>query len=413
MRGVAIDAVRARRAWEQRFVLVLALAVVVALCAARDASAYTLTLAFPDGQAMTYGSACAGAGCLARGDDLRATNAAGEVSLPGRPRTVEYRRDGIALAKAPPGAASGRLEATGDHGAVVLPRLLTGAAPATDAAESDLVARVNEARDARGLPLAQLNDRLAVSADLQAAWLARSAITWEQAELMHTGPFGATLAFRHAEASLPEPTAGAEVAEVGGSSAEAVSDWMASARHRAALLAPGVLLIGAARVESFIVVQTHPPCGGCAEAGTGARTAPTAQPQTGPAPPPAATAPPPARAAKPAAGAARPPAPPARTAGTSVVADSPACAREQLAVRRLAGDGRRVRARVRTTCLRPKNRYVLIVRQSRNGRVLAARAVARAGAMTLWLRPTSRARSLRIELVRDRRVAAARSLSLR
>jgi cysteine-rich secretory family protein len=428
MRGVDMDVGRARRAWGQRRALVLALAVVFAvLFAARDASAYTLTLTFPDGEPMTYGSACGGAGCLARGDDLRPTNAAGEVVLAGRPRAVEYRRDGIALLQAPPGAAAGRLAATGDRDSVLLPRLLAGAAPATDAAEFDLVARVNEARDADGLPLAQLNDRLAASADLQAAWLARNAITWSQPQLMHIGPFATTLAFRHAEVSLPDPGVGSEVAEVGGSSAEALADWMASPPHRASLLQPGPLLIGAARAGSFIVVQTHPPCAGCAQAGSGAWTAPTAPSPAGPEQPPAATAPrpagaarppagaarPPAGAARPPAGAARPPAPPARTAGTGDVAGSPACTRERLAVRRLAGDRRRVRARVRATCLRPGHRYVLVVRRNRGGHVLASRTVDRAGAMTLRLRPASRARSLRFELRRDRRAVAARSLSLR
>jgi hypothetical protein len=416
-----MDVGRARCAWEQRRVLVLALAVVFAvLFAARDASAYTLTLTFPDGEPMTYGSACAGAGCLARGDDLRPANGAGEVVLAGRPRAVEYRRDGIALMQAPPGAAAGRLAATGDRDSVVLPRLLAGAAPATDAAESDLVARVNEARDADGLPLAQLNDRLAASADLQAAWLARNAIPWAQPQLMHVGPFATTLAFRHAEVSLPDPGVGSEVAEVGGSSAEALADWMASPPHRALLLQPGPLLIGAARAGSFVVVQTHPPCGGCAQAGSGARMADAAQSPAGLEQPPAAAAPPPAGAARsPAgaarspAGAARPPAPPARTARTGDVAGSPACTRERLAVRRLAGDRRRVRAHVRVTCQRPGHRYVLVVRQNRGRHVLASRTVDRAGAMTLRLRPASGARSLRFELRRDRRAVAARSLSLR
>ncbi|MDX6682442.1 MAG: hypothetical protein QOG94_2481 [Solirubrobacteraceae bacterium] len=423
MRGIANDGARARaeRVWTWRHlsVLSLAMAVVVVLCGARDAAAYTLRLTFPDGQAMTHGSACAGSGCLARGDDLSPTNAAGEVSLSGRSHVVEYRRDGIALAQAPLGSASGRILATGDRDTVVLPRLLAGVAPATDVAESDLIARINEERDARGLPLARLNDRLAASADLQAAWLARSAVTWREPELMHVGPFATTLAFRQAEVSLPEPAAGSEVAEVGGTGAEAVEDWMASAPHRALLLADGPLLIGAARAGSFVLVQTHPPCGGCAQGDTGVRTADAAQ-LAAPVPQPVAPGAPAAPAWRPAApigrpgapagGPAAPALPPTTAAGGSGGAG---CARERLAVRRLSGDERRVRARVRTACLRPGGGYVLVVRRARGGRALASRTVARAGTTTLRLRLGSRARSLRFELRRDRRAVAARSLSLR
>ena len=56
---------------------------------------------------------------------------------------------------------------------------------------------------------------------------------------------------------------------------------------------------------------------------------------------------------------------------------------------------------------------MLVVRQNATGRVLVGRRITRAGRVTLRLRPTRRARSLRVKLKRDGRAITARSLSLR
>jgi uncharacterized protein YkwD len=383
--------------------LVLALAAGFGLHAAGGAAAFTLKLVFPDGSPMTYGSACAGEGCLQRGDRLQPTDADGEVVLADGPgRAIEYRREGIALARVPPGTASGRLVAIGERTTVVLSRLLAGSAPGVDPAESDLVARLNEARAADGLPLAQLNAPLSAAADMQAAWLTRSGVTYERPDLFHVGPFDTTVSFRRGEVSLPDPAVGGEVAEAGAANAgEAVSDWLASEPHREQVLAPGRLLIGVGRVSGFIVVDTHPPCAGCEQAGPGIRAA-------GPLPPPAAAAP----------GALRPvAASPAPTAtmpvATSRVADrARSCGREQLRVRRLGDRDGRLRLRVRTSCLRHA-RYALIVREGTSGRVLRTREISRAETMTLHLRPSRTARSLRIELRRNDRAVVARAVPLR
>ena len=55
------------RSWSRRGCVVLSLAAGMVASAAADAGAVTLRLAFPDGQPMTHGSACAGLGCLASG----------------------------------------------------------------------------------------------------------------------------------------------------------------------------------------------------------------------------------------------------------------------------------------------------------------------------------------------------------
>lgn len=160
---------RASRPWMQRVALVLSLAAGFVLDASGEAPAFTLKLVFPDGRPMTFGSACSGDGCLQRGDRLEATNADGEVVLADEPgRTVEYRRDGIALSRVAPGAASGRVAAVGQRATVVLPRLLSGSAPAIDRAESDLVARLDEVRATVGLPSVRLDASLSAAADLQA-----------------------------------------------------------------------------------------------------------------------------------------------------------------------------------------------------------------------------------------------------
>jgi hypothetical protein len=369
-------------------------------CAATDASAFTLKLAFADGQPMTYGSACAGLGCMQRGDGVDTTDALGQVYLNGRPRTIEYRRDGIVLGMAPVGVASGSVVAIGDQATVVLPRLLVGSSPAVDAVESDLVARLNEARTAHGLPPAQINPRLAAAADLQATWLAQTGVTFSEPDRFHTGPFDTDMSFRHGEVSLPEPRSGGEIAEAGGTVIEAVGDWLSSAEHRALVLAPGQLLMGAARAGSFLIVETHRPCAGCVEAGPGARlNAPADTP-----PPIAAAAAPP---------------PPALAAPVPTIASStldvalPSCGRERLATRRLRGIGGRVRLRVGMSCLRSGSRYVLLIRQGATGRVLRTLPVARARTMTLQLRPSRSASVLRIKLKRDGRAIVGRTLKLR
>ena len=150
-----------------------------------------------------------------------------------------------------------------------------------------------------------------------------------------------------------------------------------------------------------MVVQTHPLCAGCEQAGTGVRSSTVTPPPT--------LAPVPAGGTHIAAGA-------AGATGVSTgssLAAAPACGRERLTVRRLADRRQRVRVRVGVQCLRPGRGYALLVRQNATGRVLATRRISRAGGVTLRLRPTRRARSLRVELKRDGRAIAARSLSLR
>jgi hypothetical protein len=391
----------------RRLALVLALAAGLALGACGEAAAFTLKLVFPDGRPMTYGSACTGDGCLQRGDRLQPTDAEGEVVLADGPgRAVEYRRDGIALARVPPGSASGRLVALGDRTTVVVPRLLSTSAPAVDPVESDLVARLNEARAAYGLPLAQLNALLSAAADMQAAWLTRSDAAFERPDLFHTGPFDTTMGFRHGEVSLPDAAVGGEIAEAGATSAgEAVADWLASPPHREQVLAPGRLLIGVGQVGGFIVVDTHPPCAGCEQGGPGVRAAGAAAP---PGVTPAALPPltRPAAAVSPAPTRARP-----VTAG-GVADPARSCGRERLRVRRIADHDGRVRLRLRLSCLR-RGRYALIARQGRSGRVLRTREISRAETMTLHLRPSRATRSLRVELRRDERTVVARAISLR
>ncbi len=388
------------RARVRRLVLVLALAAGASACTAAQAGAYTLRLIFPDGQPMTYGSACTGLGCLQRGDRIERTDARGEVVLPGGVRTIEYRRDGIRLGLASTGVASGTHLAVGESGTVILPRMLVGSAPAVDALESDLVARLNEAREAQGLTPAQINPKLSTASDLQATWLTHSGITFSEPGSFHDGPFESDLAFRHGEVSLPEPLGGGEIAEAGGTVEETISDWLSSSEHREQVLAPGKLLIGAAKVGIFTIVQTHRPCDGCVQAGTGTRAS---APQ--PAPPLVAA---PAQAAPP---------PPAPTAGSSVVAPPqpppPACGREQLTTRRLKSLRGRVRLRVVTKCLRPGARYALLIRQGSTGRLLRTIRVTRAGTLTVSLRPSRTATKLGIKLKRDGRAIVSRTMSLR
>jgi hypothetical protein len=390
------------RTWVRRLALALALAACAGAWTAAPAGAYTLRLAFPDGQPMTYGSACAGLGCLQRGDKIERTDARGEVVLPGGVRTIEYRRDGVRLGLVATGVASGSVLAVGETGTVILPRMLVGSAPALDALESDLVARLNEARAAQGLAPAQINPKLSTASDLQATWLTHSGITFSEPGSFHDGPFESDLAFRHGEVSLPEPVGGGEIAEAGGTVDETIADWLSSPDHRDQILAPGKLLIGAGMVGIFTIVQTHRPCDGCAQAGTGTRAS---APQ---APPPLIAAP----AAQPA------PPPPAPTAGSSSVVappqpPPPACGREQLTTRRLKSLRGRVRLRVVTKCLRPGARYALLFRQGPTGRLLRTVRVTRAGTLTVSLRPSRATTKLGIKLKRDGRAIVRRTMSLR
>ena len=297
--------------------------------AAADAGAVTLRLAFPDGQPMTHGSACAGLGCLASGRGA-AVDERGEVELPNFPRTIEWRRDGISLPSVGVGLASGTALAVGDRVAVTLPRLLVGSAPIVDATESDLVARLNEARAGQGLPLAQINPRLSSAADMQATWLRTSGATILQPDRFHVGPFGTDLAFRHGEVSLPDPASGGEIAEAGGTADQTVTDWLSSAEHRRQVLAPGPVLMGIGQAGPFTIVQTHRPCAGCVQAGTGTRLG--------------APAPPPAVAAAGAAPAAPAPAP---TIGSSDATTLAARLRARAADRAAAAEAPRARADAR------------------------------------------------------------------
>ena len=375
---------------------VIALSVVAGLGAAADAQAFTSTLAFPDGQPMTYGSACAGLGCLDRNERRRPRpTTRGRVFLPDAPRTIEYRRDGIDLGALGAGTASGNLPRGWDAATVVLPRVLIGSAPAVDAVESDLVARLNEARAAEGLPLAQMNSKLSAAADYQATWLAQSGVTILQPDRFHVGPFGSDLGFRHGEVSLPDAGSGGEIAEAGGTIDETVSDWLSSADHRSLVLAPG-RMTHRRRPRRLVRHRARrtAPCGGCEQAGTGTRDRADAPP-----PPPPAVAPV-SVAAPPVAG---------RRCRRRRHRNRPAGASSS-SVRRLADRGGRVRLRVAMHCLRPGARYALLIRQGTTGRLLRTMAIKRAGATMLRLRPSRTATQLRIKLKRDGRAIVARTI---
>jgi len=361
---------------------VVGTACIVLLCAAGQASAFTVKLVFPDGRPMTMGSACAGTGCLQRSADPAPADARGEIALDAAPgTTIEYRRDAIALAQVPLGVASGSVVAVGDRATVVLPRMLTPAAPAIDAGEADLVARFNEARAAAGVPPAQLNARLGAAADLQAAWLVQSATPLTAAETFHSGPFGSTVGFRLGEVSFPEPSAGGEIVAAGMTNAEAIAGWLASPSHREALLLPGPMLVGAGRVGGFLVVVLHDPCTGCEDASALSTGAASQQAAT--------------------------------TTSGSAADRLPGCGREALRVRRLPSGTNGVRRlRVQVACLRPRAVYRLVVREGRAGRVLAKRTIRSAGTIVIRVRPASGARMLRVRLKRDRHAIRAQSLAL-
>jgi uncharacterized protein YkwD len=379
-------------AWVQRVVFASWLALGLVLSAAREAPAVTLKLTFSDGQPMTYGSACAGDGCLARGAGAALTDAAGEVPLAGEPGVVvEYRREGIDLAQAPDGAAAGRMATTDERTTVVLPRLLHGSAPAIDAVESDIAARINDARARRGLAPAAVNARLSAAADLHATWLDSATGDLPLPILSHAGPFGSTVAFRLGEVSFPEPTGATEIVAAGMTPAQALAGWLASTAHRDLLLAPGPQLIGVANVGRVIVVDTHAPCAGCQPAApvNGGAGAPTAA--AGPAP----------AGGTPAASGAADPRP---------MSSSSSCGREQLGVRRMRARPGRLHLRVTVRCMQPGAAYRLTVLQRPSLSLLATRRIPAVGSVTLTVRPARRTHTLRLKLKRNGRAIAARSV---
>ena len=146
------------------------------------------------------------AGCLSATGRRRPTDARGEVVLDAAPRRdgrIPARRTialGGARARASRRAA---LVAVGDRATVVLPRMLAGAAPEVDADESDLVARLNGERAAAGLPLAQVNARLAAAADMQAAWLVQSAVAYDDPPASTSARSAARSAFASARRRFP------------------------------------------------------------------------------------------------------------------------------------------------------------------------------------------------------------------
>jgi len=385
-----------------RVAIVFWLALGFVLSISAEAPAMTLRLAFPDGQPMTYGSACSGQDCLQRGPSLAMTDAAGEVRLaPTADGIVEYRREGIDLALAPFSSVSGQTRVTGERATVVFPRLLQATAPAVDSAEYDVAARINEQRGAHGVAPAQLNVRLSAAADLQATWLSGSAVGLTLPLLSHIGPFGSSIEFRLAEVSFPEPTTGSEIASAGMTPAEAVTHWLLSKPHRDVLLAPGDLLIGVAQVGSVIIVDTHKPCFGCAPAADGS----TGGSAGGPA------------GNSGSGGSGAPLAPgasgaPARAPG-SAGGRAASCGAEKLRVTRLRDRRRRLRLRVSVGCLRSGSGYTLAVLQRPSRKNLTNRRIAGAGAITLALRPARNARALRVKLKRNGRAIAARTVSAR
>jgi uncharacterized protein YkwD len=379
--------------WRRRVALASWLALGLVVTAAREAPAVTLKLTFSDGQPMTYGSACAGDGCLAQGAGVAPTDAAGEITLAADPgAVVEYRRDGIDLARALEGTAAGRTTTTSERTTVVLPRLLAAGAPAVDAVESEIVTRINDARAARGLAPGAINARLSAAADLHATWLDGTGLGLPLPVLSHEGPYGSDVWFRLGEVSFPEPRAGAEIAAAGMTPAQALAGWLASVPHRDLVLAPGPQLIGVANVGRVIVVDTHPPCGGCQ---------------------PAAAAPVNGGAGAPTGAAG--PAPAGGTPAASGVAgarpsSSSSCGRERLAVRRMRARRGRLRVRVTVRCMQPGARYRLTVLQRPARSVLTTRTIPAAGTVTLTLRPARRTHTLRLRLKRDGRAVAARSV---
>jgi uncharacterized protein YkwD len=390
----------------RRCALTLWLAGACGLVLTTDAPALTLQLVFPDGQPMTYGSACTGAGCLARGTNIAATDASGTVALAdSADRRVEYRRDGIDLAQAPPGTVTGVVGDVGAGTTVTLPWMLAGSDAAVDAGESELVAGMNAERLANGLAPAVLSPRLSTAADLQATWLGGSGLGLPLPLLSHLGPYASTLAFRLAEVSFPEPSSGSEIEAAGLTPAQAVATWVASAPHRAVLLAQAPPLIGVARVGNVIVVDAHPACRGCQPSPpTGATAGGTAGALV-----PAGVAPSPAQATTTSR---RPGASPLTgSSSSSSSSGTSSCRAERLTTRRLRTLHGRLRLRVSVACLRSGATYTLSVLQRPSRSILRTRRIKAAGAIILSLRPSRTTRSLGIKLKRNGRAVAARTIS--
>ena len=387
-----------RPSWRHRVALTTCVALGIILFASEAAPAFTLKLVFPDGQPMTYGTACSGDGCLQGGQILGSTDSKGEISLPDAPdRVIEFRRDGIDLSQVGEGVASGRLMPTGARATVVLSRLLVGHTPAIDAVETDIAARINEARRARGLPAAVLEERLSRAADMQAAWLARNSLGHPLPVLSHVGQYATTLAFRLGAVSYAEPAAGSELAAAGASPTVALEDWLASAAHRDPMLAPGPQLIGVAQVGSVIIVDMHPPCHGC----------PPATPAPGASGPPARSGTPaaPTNSASSGSGGG------GNSGGDGSRAAS--CGAEQLRVKRLRTRRGRLRLSVGVECLRSGASYKLTIMQRPSRSILRTRAIRGAGTILLALRPSRTTRTLRVKLKRNGRAIAARSIARR
>ena len=384
---------RTARSGLRRAVVAAWVAMGLVLLAAPDAPAFTLKLVFPDGQPMTYGSACNGDGCLQRGAITGYTDFNGEISL-GKPSDgiVEYRRDGIDLSQVRAGDASGRVRAEGAQATVVLPWLLSGTTPALDAVEADVAARVNEARRARGLAPATLDGRLSTAADLHATWLSSGNFGLGLPALSHLGPYNSTLAFRLGSVSFPEPVSGSEIAAAGSSAAEVITTWLGSAPHRERVLEPGPLLLGVARVGNVIIVDTHPPCTTCPQTASA----------TGDARAPARTGTPvPLSGSSTGGGATGPGSSGARAAS---------CGAERLRVKRLRNRRGRMRLSVGVQCLRPGARYTLSIMQRPSQSVLLTRRIPGAGTLLLALRPRRTTHTLRIKLKRNGAAIAARSV---
>jgi len=91
-------------------------------------------------------------------------------------------------------------------------------------------------------------------------------------------------------------------------------------------------------------------------------------------------------------------------------AGASSCGAEQLHARRLRNRNRRLRVRVRVGCLGRGASYKLSVMQRPSRSILARRTISRAGTITLALRPSRTTRALGIQLRRNGRVVAARSV---
>ena len=238
--------------------------------------------------------------------------------------------------------------------------MLIGSAPAVDAVESDLVARLNEARAAQGLPLAQLNPKLSAAADYQATWLAQSGVD---------DPAARPLPRRAVRFRPRVPPRRGVAPGRGRRAARSPRPAARSTRRCPTGCRPRSIARSCSRRAGCSSAPAAPARSSSSRRtarATGASRPAPGRAGTPPLPPivaPAAVAPTPVVAAPAAA-----PAPPPR----------PACGRERFAARRLANRGGRVRLRVAMRCLRPGARYVLLIRQGTTGRLLRTMRVKRA-----------------------------------